>query len=88
MSFSTIMIYVQLPIINGFVQLPPNTEKEKTKVSGSDAIRMIDGAIVVRLTNGSGKQTGSKFGAQEFLRLPSLTPGSTYIIDPVEIMSD
>lgn len=83
MSMSEIQIFRDLPIIAGYVQVPPNRDQEKTKTTDEVALDAIAGSAIVRLSLGSGKQTGSKFGAQEFLRLPAITPQTWYTSDPV-----
>lgn len=83
MSMSTIRIYRQLPIINGFVIVPPCQENNKSSILGEDAADLISGSAVVRLTGGSGRQRGSKCGQQEFLQLPPITPSTWYDTDPV-----
>lgn len=87
MSFETILIHRDMPIINGFVQVPYNKETDKTRVTADEATNAIADSVVTRLSMGSGKQTGSKFGAQEFFRLPGLAPNDTYVIDPVTVLS-
>ncbi len=83
MSMNSILIYRDLPIINGYIQLPPCRETEKTKRTMEDASATLTGESIVRLSLGSGRQTGSKFGQQEFLRLPPITPNTWYSSDPV-----
>lgn len=81
MSFESITIYRDYPIIAGFVQIPPNLETDKTAVSEADALVTLVGSTVVSLSLGSGKPTGSKHGAQRFLRLAGLQPGQSYTAD-------
>ena len=69
MSFETIYILRHYPIKNGFVQVPPVLENSKTTLSEDDALNVFTGSTVSNLTLGSGKPTGSKFGAQRFLTL-------------------
>ena len=83
MSFSTIRIHRDLPIISGYVQVPPNRDQEKTKTTDAAAELAIPGAVVVRLSLGSGRMRGSKCGQQEFLRLPGIRPDGWYTTDPV-----
>lgn len=84
MSFETIRIYRDLPVIGGFVQIPPNQETDKTRVTAEDAQDAVAGSVITRLSMGSGRQRGSKCGQQEFLRLPGITPDGWYDSDPVE----
>jgi hypothetical protein len=83
MSLSSILIFRDLPIINGFVQLPPCRETEKTKITAEDAIVLVADSKITRLSLGSGKLRGSKSGQQEFMRLPAITPNTWYNTDPV-----
>lgn len=69
MSFDTIYIHRHYPIKNGYVQVPFNLEKDRTQVSEDEALSQYAGSSVSTLTLGSGKPTGSKFGAQRFLTL-------------------
>lgn len=79
-----ILIYRDFQIIAGYVQVPNNAETDKTRVTTDAALAAIAGSAEVILSAGSGKPTGSKSGAQRFLRLPGLAPGSSYSTDPVE----
>lgn len=83
MSFETILIYRDLPIKNNYVQLPPNRECDKIKVDPIDALSLVPGSEIVRLTMGSGRCVGKKYGQQAVLRLPGLVPGTSYSTDPV-----
>ncbi len=83
MSFSSISIYRDLPIIRDFVQVPLNRDQEKTKTTSDAALDAIAGSEIVRLSLGSGSQTGMKCGQQEWLRLPAITPSTWYASDPV-----
>jgi hypothetical protein len=69
MSFETIKIYRDYQIINGFVQVPPNLEKDKNTTTISQALSDIDGSVEYIVTStGSGPQTGSGFGAASTIR--------------------
>ena len=77
MSFESIVIHRDLPIINRRIIKPPN-----------DPVNYIDIAdatnpTVINLSLGSGSQTGAKFGYQEFVRLPGITPDTWYTTDPL-----
>ena len=85
MSFDTITIYRDLPIINNYVQIPPNAETDKTRVLATDAEASVSGSVIVGLSIGSNRQHGSKCGRQEFLRLPGITPNSWYSTDPSDL---
>lgn len=84
MSLETIRIFRDLNVINGFVQVPPNTELDKTRVTTEEALGAISGSEEVFLSLGSGPQTGSNFGQQSWLRLPGLLPGTSFVTDPVD----
>ena len=71
MSFETITIYRDYQIVNGFVQVPPNLEKDKTKTTISQALSDIPDSVEYYLTSvGSGFETGSGFGQSRTIRFP------------------
>ena len=82
MALSDIQIYRSWPIINGFVQVPPNKPSDKTRVTAADALSSINGSEIARL--GSGRATGSKHGRQEFLLLPPVNADDWYATNPVD----
>lgn len=84
MSLQDITIYRDFQIIDGFVQVPPNKETDKTRVTETEALALISGSTVNRLSMGSGRSRGSGYGQQEWLRLPGITPGDWYTTDPVD----
>src|SRR5262245_3855859 len=100
MSYSEIYIYRDLPVINNYVQVPPNRESEKTSVLESDAedalevVFEVDVPQTKSLSLGSGRQFGSKIGAQRFLRLPGINPDQWYRdvsgdgADPAEVVRE
>ncbi len=75
---SDILIHRDYPVINGFVQIPPNLESHKTSVQYIDYINSVPGSTEVILSLGSGRPRGSKYGSQRFVRLPGITPDSWY----------
>ena len=81
MSLETIKIHFQYPIVNGAVQLPNNLSKDKntTPIDQFLADNSLTDIDRIRLTGGSGPNTGSKFGAQSFVRMPGVTPSQAYI---------
>lgn len=93
MSFETITIYRDLPIKNGYVQIPPNDPISNSTVESDNVDAYYVGAgkdnntQKVRLSLGSGKSTGSRHGQQEFLRLGGITPSTWYSEDPLPPMS-
>lgn len=84
MSLQDITIHRDFPIIDGFVQVPPNKETDKTRVTEAEALSLISGSETTRLSLGSGRSQGSKYGQQEFIRLPGLRPNEWYATDPVD----
>ena len=81
MSFETIGITHRLSIINGFVMLPNNLEKDKTAVSLAAYLAAFPNATIGKLSAGTGgaRLAGSKHGIQEFIEL------STSAIDCCEV---
>ena len=78
MAAQDILIFRQLPIIDGYVQTPPNLEANKNAITALAALTAIPTATVARLSQGTGYQTGRSFGQQAFLQLPGLYPGQSY----------
>ena len=78
MAASDITIYRDYPIVNGFVQVPPNLGSCKTNVPYIDYINSIPGSAEVSLSLGSGRNRGSKYGKQHFVRLPGINPDTWY----------
>lgn len=87
MSLSTITIYRDYAIIDGFVQVPPNKETDKSRVTVAEALAAIDGSAQVHLTGASGANRGGRAGAQSLLRLPGLIPGAAHATDPVDTLA-
>ena len=83
---SDILIYRDFQIIAGFVQVPPNAETDKNRVTVNEALSAISGSVDTQLSRGSGHEV-NKIGAQEFLRLPGLVPGTSYGTDPVTALA-
>ena len=82
---ANIYIYRDFPIINDFVQVPPNREgklaypsnttvakDDKARVTTAEAQAALTGESVTRFESGSGNFVGFNHGAQEWLRLPGL----------------
>lgn len=69
MSFETIKIYRDYQIVNGFVQIPPNLEKERTSFTTSQVLSDIAGSEIYEVSSiGSGAATGSGFGRPSTIR--------------------
>ena len=81
MSFETIKIVRQLPVVNGFVQMPPNLESMRTALPlqgqfASPSNSPLDlGGKLVRLGGGTGGHStaGSRHGTQEFVETPGVS---------------
>jgi len=82
MSMSDITIYRDLAVVGGFVQVPPNAESDKSRVTLAEAQAVLgDAGQTVRLSGVSGRPGGR----QVLYRLPGLHPGQSYgpVNDPV-----
>lgn len=70
-SFENISITRQVPIINGFAQLPEALEKNKTTLTADSLLSSEDDAelntVVAR--TGSARSAGGKHGIQEWIEL-------------------
>ncbi len=88
MSFETILIHRDVPSIDGFLQVPPNKEKNKNKGVDPNTAELLSPPLgnVVRLTGGSGRQRGSRYGVQEFFRLDGIRPDQWYDTDGTDPM--
>lgn len=84
MSFEDIFIHRDLPIKNGFVQVPPNQPLDNIRIDDETAVTTVVGSEIVELSLGSGRPTGSKHGQQRFLRLPGIRPYEWYTSNPVD----
>lgn len=82
MSFETIRIERALPVINGFVQIYSGQNSDKTKYSVDAVLYSITGSSLASLSLGSGNNTGSKFGAQKIVKLPTVA-ANEYGQDPL-----
>jgi hypothetical protein len=88
---SDIKIYRTYPVINGFVQLPLNRSLVKNGQSGVQLYKTVDDILAaiadtkeVSLSLGSGRNTGSKHGAQSYVELPGVAADSWYTSDPAD----
>lgn len=79
MSFETIRIHRDIPSIDGFLQVPPNKEKNKNKGVNIELTRSMSPPLgeIVRLGKGN-RQRGSRYGSQEFFRLDGIAPNEWY----------
>ncbi len=82
MARRDITIHRDFQIINGFVQLPPNREVDKIRVEVGTALALA-GSDEIKLTGGSGRNTGWKAGSQHIFRLPGLIQGAVAAVDPI-----
>jgi len=76
MSYETILIHRDIPIIDRRIAKPNNNPVEYVAI---DTVT----PTLVNLSLGSGRQTGSAFGAQEFVRLDGIRPDEWYAADPL-----
>lgn len=85
MSFETITIYRDIPVIDGYVQAPPNLDRNKTRMTADELYSSAPGVFTrVRLTGrGAGQAPGTGVGQQEMVRLPGIHPNEWYDGDPV-----
>jgi len=69
MSFNTIQIVRCYPVINGYVRLPDNHEKDRLAAPVGMVLSAHSGASLVSLTAGVGgaKTAGGKFGVQQLV---------------------
>lgn len=88
MPLSDITIHRDFQVINGFVQVPPNNESDKNRVTVDEALSALAGSDEIFLSHGSGRNTGSKFGAQSTLRLAGNQPGTWFTTDPVDDLAN
>ena len=88
MAASDILIHRDFAVINGYVQLPPNAERDKSRVRLEDAVSLYgDLCEVVELSMGSGPCHGRKSGAQRVFRLPGTVPGQSLgQFDPLKLL--
>jgi len=74
MSLETIQIFRDFNIINGYVQVQPNREAEKTLHTPADFLAAIPDSVQTRLRHpDTNPNTGRGFGSQEFMRVPGQT---------------
>lgn len=86
MSFETIKIHRDFPVINGYVQAPPNLEQNKTKTNADSADTTLRAQLdynidpINYITLGSGRITkhGVIKRTQSWIRLPGLKPDEWY----------
>lgn len=82
MSFEDILIHRDVPIIDRRVAKPPNNPVDYNTIDSLVA----SPPTVVNLSIGSGRQTGSAFGAQEFVRIDGIRPDEWYATDPMALL--
>lgn len=74
MSFETIQVSRDYPIVNGFVMVPPNHEGEKTTYTPTEFLAAVANSVQMRLSQpNTNPNTGRGFGSQEFIRVPGQT---------------
>ena len=74
MSAATITVYRDFPVINGYVQVQPNREGEKTVHTPAAFEAAVSDSVQMRLSQpATNPTTGRGFGSQEFFRVPGQT---------------
>ena len=69
-----IQVYRDFPVINGYVQVEPNRESDKTEWTVDEVLAAIPGSAYIQLPHpDTNPTTGSDFGAQGFVRVPGQT---------------
>lgn len=93
MALSDIKIYRAYPVIAGYVQMPLNRGLVKSGKSGvqlyatvAEVTSAIPGSDSQVLSLGSGRNTGWKAGAQEFVMLPPVSADGWYSFDPADVV--
>jgi len=97
-----ILIYRDIPVIAGYVQVAPNLESEKTKTNAATAISRLEAQMAYTLDPqktmllGSGQVTqhGVMKGKQNYIRLPGINSSEGYVdksgnsINPSDILRE
>ena len=65
MSFEDITIQRNWPIVNGYLQMPDNLEKDKTKIGYTDGLTL--GGQFANLSTGTCATAGGKHGVQTWI---------------------
>jgi hypothetical protein len=68
-----ITIYRDFPIVNGYAQVAPNREAEKTKHTPTELLAVVTGVLTRLSQPNTNPTTGRKFGSQEFVRVEGQT---------------
>lgn len=72
MSLSDITVFRDFQTIDGFVQVPPNREGEKTETTVDEFLTAVSGSFEERLPHPkTNPNTGAKFGAHTWVRVPT-----------------
>jgi hypothetical protein len=84
MSIETVTITRQFPIVNGYVQVPNNLERNKTYITVAAALA-VSGTSIHKLDMESGghKTAGLKHGVQEFIE----TTATRIVLDDGTVQS-
>ena len=78
MSLETIQVFRDFNVVNGFVQVQPNREGEKTVHTPTAFLAADADSVQTRLPQpNTNPNTGRGFGSQEFIRVP----GQTFDLD-------
>lgn len=90
MSFETIFIHTQIPVVNGYAQYLNNKPSDRTRVSEEDALDAILLGLWIEMGASGGPKTSSLHASNKkgnkFIRLPGRNPGSSYPVDPTSLL--
>lgn len=82
-SFNTISIYRAIPVIAGYLQMPNNKEKNKTKVHRNDTFIWSPPLKYVTLgASGAHVTAGGRHGHQQYVELYGIPIDSTEGLGP------
>lgn len=72
-SLSEIKIHRMLPVVNGFVQVPNNLQRNKSIATIKEALLVSSSVMLTRLGPTGGASTaGTRHGNQELIELPGV----------------
>lgn len=72
-SFHTIAIHRTLPVVAGYVQVPPNRESKKQALTAESVLSISRSYRLFTLSGSGGHSTaGARYGHQELIELPGV----------------